>query len=115
MVFTTPVLSNSVHRLLVKATDAAGNTGQSSGFAIIGSSGNDVLSGGPGNDFLTSGAGKDTFVFSGNYGKDTITDFDVTNDTIQFDKSIFQFTSAIAAHTSDSAAGAVINDARAIP
>jgi VCBS repeat-containing protein len=76
---------------------------------LIGGNSPDVLIGGNG-DTLTGGNGPDTFLFRPNFGTDTITDFDVKNDTIQFDKSIFQMVSAIAGHTSDSAAGAVIND-----
>ena len=76
---------------------------------LIGGNSPDVMIGGNG-DTLTGGKGPDTFLFRPNFGTNVITDFDVKNDTIQFDKSIFQMVSAIAAHTSDSAAGAVIND-----
>jgi VCBS repeat-containing protein len=83
--------------------------GSAGGDVLIGGNGADVLIGGNG-DTLTGGNGPDTFLFRPKFGTDTITDFDVHNDTIQFDKSIFQLVSDIAAHTSDSAAGAVIND-----
>ena len=85
---------------------------------LDGSFGHDVLSGGNGpdvmiggnGDILTGGNGPDTILFRPGFGPNTITDFDVSNDVIQFDKSIFQLVSAIAAHTLESAAGAVIND-----
>lgn len=85
---------------------------------LDGSAGNDVLMGGNGADVLiggndntlTGGLGPDTFLFRPNFGVNTITDFDINNDVIQFDKSIFQLVSAVASHTSDSSAGAVIND-----
>ena len=79
------------------------------GDVLIGGNGADVLIGGNG-DKLTGGNGPDTFMFRPNFGTNTITDFDINNDVIQFDKSIFQLVSAIASHTSDSVAGAVITD-----
>jgi Ca2+-binding RTX toxin-like protein len=51
--------------------------------SLQGGSGNDVLIGRP-NDTLTGGGGSDTFVFNPNFGKETITDFDVTKDVMVF-------------------------------
>ena len=76
---------------------------------LVGGNGADVLIGGNG-DTLTGGNGPDTFLFRPNFGTNTITDFDIKNDVIHFDKSIFQLVSAIAAHTSDGPVGAVISD-----
>ncbi|WP_107689097.1 calcium-binding protein [Neisseria wadsworthii] len=39
---------------------------------IDGMGGNDVINGGEGNDIMKGGAGADTYVFSGNWGRDTI-------------------------------------------
>jgi Ca2+-binding RTX toxin-like protein len=68
-----------------------------------------VLIGGNG-DTLNGGNGPDTYLFRPHFGTNTITNFDLSSDVIQFDKAIFQMISAIASHTSDSAAGAVISD-----
>ena len=76
---------------------------------LIGGNGADVLVGGNG-DTLTGGNGPDTYLFRPNFGTNTITDFNVHKDTIQFDKSIFSSVGAIAGFTSDSSAGAVITD-----
>ncbi|WP_028025110.1 calcium-binding protein [Enterovibrio calviensis] len=70
---------------------------KSDGIALDGGKGNDTLQGQRGNDTLTGGEGSDTFLFqfydwSGTYterlnndfGHDTITDFEVNNDTIAF-------------------------------
>jgi len=54
---------------------------------LDGGAGNDILYGGDGDDTLTGGAGRDTFVFGLNFGKDTITDFDASLDTLQFDQT----------------------------
>ena len=84
----------------------------SSGHDILfGGNGPDVLIGGPG-DTLTGGNGPDTFLFRPGFGANTITDFDVNNDVIQIDKSVFQTVADLLAHTSDTAAGAVINDGK---
>ena len=42
---------------------------------LRGGTGNDIINGGAGNDVLTGGADADTFVFSGDFGQDVITDF----------------------------------------
>jgi Ca2+-binding RTX toxin-like protein len=50
-------------------------------------SGNDAvnqINGGGGNDFLTGRGGTDTFVFDGNWGDDTITDFVRGEDRLDF-------------------------------
>jgi serralysin len=44
--------------------------------AISGGGGNDIVEGGAGNDILTGGQGSDTFVFSGQFDHDVITDFE---------------------------------------
>jgi VCBS repeat-containing protein len=69
----------------------------------------DVLIGGVG-DTLTGGNGPDTFLFRPDFGANKITDFDVNNDAIQFDKSIFTSVADLISHTSNSAGGAVISD-----
>lgn len=49
---------------------------------LDGGSGNDKLIGGAGNDTMNGGGGVDTFVFSGNFGDDTIKGFDLANDIV---------------------------------
>ncbi len=53
-----------------------------------------------------------TFVFRPNFGANTIADFDIHNDFIQFDKSVFHSVTEILAHISDSCGGALITDGR---
>ena len=59
---------------------------------LNGGSGNDILYGGAGNDTLTGGAGNDNFVFntaiSAATNVDTITDFNVAQDTIRLDNAV---------------------------
>jgi VCBS repeat-containing protein len=84
--------------------------GFAGGDTVNGGNGPDVLIGGVG-DVLTGGSGPDIFLFRPHFGANTITDFDVHNDSIQFDKSLF--TSAgdiLASHATDTASGVVIDD-----
>jgi Ca2+-binding RTX toxin-like protein len=66
-----------------------------SGFAddLRGGSGTDTLEGGLGDDDLTGGSGADTFVFSGAFGNDVITDFRTAGrggpDVLRFDADLF--------------------------
>jgi Ca2+-binding RTX toxin-like protein len=59
---------------------------------VNGGTGNDTLEGGLGNDTLTGGLGTDFFVFntalSATTNKDTITDFNVVDDTIKLENAI---------------------------
>ncbi|WP_293331727.1 calcium-binding protein [Microcoleus sp. CAWBG58] len=69
--------------------------------SLFGGRGNDTVDGGRGDDFisgdrgadlLTGGAGSDTFYFAGvggDYGIDTITDFNPGEDKLSFDRNAF--------------------------
>ena len=58
---------------------------------ILGENGNDVLTGGPGLDQLTGGNGLDVFKFeSWGQGLDTVTDFNVVDDTIYLSSNVFR-------------------------
>ncbi|XXQ68217.1 calcium-binding protein [Neisseriaceae bacterium B1] len=59
--------------------------------SLYGGEGNDILIGGSDNDYLDGGVGSDTYVFGQNFGKDTISNYDVSanrNDTIHFTDGI---------------------------
>ncbi|NOD64502.1 MULTISPECIES: S-layer family protein [unclassified Ruegeria] len=51
---------------------------------LNGADGDDLLNGEGGNDVLIGGAGADTFQFGANFGNDTIEDFEVGLDQLQF-------------------------------
>ena len=53
---------------------------------IYGGAGSDRIVGGTGDDTLTGGRGRDIFYFWEDHGTDTITDFNVANDTIYLKK-----------------------------
>ncbi|MEO1324157.1 MAG: calcium-binding protein, partial [Pseudomonadota bacterium] len=63
---------------------------------LKGGGGRDILAGGDGNDTLTGNNGRDTFIFSLGDDVDTITDFDVTRDTIELDADLLGLTASTA-------------------
>ncbi|GAU85718.1 cadherin domain-containing protein [Bosea sp. BIWAKO-01] len=78
---------------------------------VSGEAGADILDGGAGADVLIGGTGNDTFIFSQNFGHDTISDFgDVggNNDRIQFSTATFANFGAVAAASQQIGADVVI-------
>ncbi len=59
-------------------------SGNSGANTLNGQAGDDVLNGEGGNDILIGGAGNDTFVFEGDFGNDTIQDFQAGFDRLDF-------------------------------
>jgi Ca2+-binding RTX toxin-like protein len=109
---------NVVHSFTETSIDGSGQTASSTGVTLFsqaskqslqGGTGNDVLIGGP-NDTLTGGLGSDTFVFNRNFGKETIKDFNVNQDVIAFDRTLFSNATPaqVLSQTHDSSGGAVI-------
>jgi hypothetical protein len=99
-------LTNTIHSFDVVATDQAGNTGQT--HLIYGTSGADVLSSTSASEIFTGQGGSDTFVFSGNFGQDTITDFKAATDTIQLDQSAFTNFASVLSHATQVGGDVVI-------
>ncbi|UJP04537.1 MAG: hypothetical protein LZF61_06555, partial [Nitrosomonas sp.] len=56
---------------------------------LYGKAGNDILDGGAGNDVLSGGLGSDVFRFTTIGSVDTITDFNVIDDTIELENAVF--------------------------
>ena len=59
-------------------------SGNSGANTLNGQAGDDVLNGEGGDDILIGGAGNDTFVFEGDFGNDTIQDFQAGFDQLDF-------------------------------
>ena len=77
---------------------------------LKGSNRSDVLVGGSGNDSLKGGGGNDTFVFSANFGHDTIEDFHTGVDVIEIDHTLFADFDALIAHTTAGADAVIVLD-----
>jgi subtilisin-like proprotein convertase family protein len=90
---TTLDFSTEKNVNLVEGTRRNDNLiGTSLNDVVSGLAGNDQLNGKLGNDTLTGGAGKDDFLFDTTLGPsnvDTITDFNVRDDTIRLENAIF--------------------------
>jgi len=90
-------LKSGVGVEILSTTDAAGTAalklaGNSYANTVVGNAGDNLINGAAGADTLTGGAGKDTFMFNtalGSPNVDTITDFNVVDDTIRLENGIF--------------------------
>ncbi|MBX5236955.1 M10 family metallopeptidase C-terminal domain-containing protein [Rhizobium sp. NLR22b] len=86
-------------------------TGNALDNIIVGGSGSNTLTGGAGNDTLTGGAATDVFIYSPNWGHDTITNFVATgsaSDVISIDDSIFANWESLFAATEQSGNDTII-------
>ncbi|TBG14757.1 M10 family metallopeptidase [Rhizobium leguminosarum] len=85
-------LAANVENLTYIGTGPFAGEGNALNNVIVGGSGFNALTGGAGDDTLTGGAAADVFIYSLNWGHDTITNFVATgsaHDTIRIDHSIF--------------------------
>jgi Ca2+-binding RTX toxin-like protein len=111
------ITGSTVHSFTESAVDLAGNVGASPGVTLFAQSANTALKGGAGNDVvigepndsLTGGAGSDTFVFNASFGKNVVTDFDLTADALAFSHSLGLTVQQILAVTHDAKGSAVIS------
>ena len=81
-VFETDVLSSIEN--VIGSNDGDVITGSNADNTLSGESGDDVLNGQGGDDLLLGGEGSDTFTFEGLFGSDTIGDFEVGVDRLDF-------------------------------
>jgi Ca2+-binding RTX toxin-like protein len=80
---------------------------------LQGGAGDDQLWAGAGDDMVTGGTGADSFVFGTSFGNDTITDFSVTDDTLNLASTGTEFSSiadiqAAASNTTSGGADGVL-------
>src|SRR5262249_53852529 len=66
-----------------------GGAGPAQAAIVSGTAGNDVLTSTAANEVLFGNGGHDTFVFAGNFGKDTVADFHAESDVLLFSHVTF--------------------------
>lgn len=78
---------------------------------LSGNIGNDTIFGGTGNDTLSGGSENDTFVFQTGHGDDIITDFNLSNDSLDLTETAAGFTNAeeVLAAATDTEEGLLID------
>ena len=109
---TPSAVSDGVHSFTATVTDKAGNTSSVPGNAVLGTNSNDVLKSTSANELFKGNGGHDTFVFTSNFGADTINDFRASgcgHDVVQFSKSVFDNFADVLAHAAQSGHDVVIN------
>lgn len=90
---TTKVIGTELQDVVVGGTGQDHIVGGAGKDQLSGGSGDDRLGGGSDGDRLTGGKGKDAFIFASRPGLsnvDTITDFNVRDDTIWLDNAVFR-------------------------
>jgi VCBS repeat-containing protein len=103
----------SVGEQALTITIAGTDTSHISGFAVVnGTSGNDTFNNVGNNATIFGADGHDTFVFKPGFAAATIGDFDVNNDAINIDHSLFATVSAFvaAAQSANSGHDTIITD-----
>ncbi|NKJ83913.1 M10 family metallopeptidase [Rhizobium leguminosarum] len=104
-------LGANVENLTYNGTAAFTGTGNSLDNLITGGNGGNTLTGGAGDDILIGGAAADFFIYSPNWGHDTITNFVATgtaHDTIRIDHSVFADWASLLAASSQSGNDTII-------
>ncbi|WP_197283858.1 calcium-binding protein, partial [Rhizobium acidisoli] len=104
-------LGTNVENLTYIGTEGFAGIGNALDNIIVGGSGSNTLKGGAGNDTLTGGAATDVFIYSTNWGHDTITNFVATGfaqDVISIDDSIFADWDSLFAATEQSGDDTII-------
>ncbi|AXA41179.1 Hemolysin-type calcium-binding repeat (2 copies) family protein [Rhizobium leguminosarum] len=104
-------LGANVENLTYNGTAAFAGTGNSLDNLITGGNGGNTLTGGAGDDILIGGAAADFFIYSPNWGHDTITNFVATgtaHDTIRIDHSVFADWASLLAASSQSGSDTIV-------
>ena len=98
--YAASTLGTGLNKYTATCTDAAGNIGKSTGYAMfnpvsgakVGATATGGLMLGAPGDTLNGNAGVDTFIFHAGFGKETVTNFTTSGaapDVLQFDHSVF--------------------------
>ncbi len=90
--------SNAVHGFTSEPVTVLSSLGSDPAATLHGTTGNDTITPTAPNQTLFGNGGSDTFVFSSNFGKATIADFQPANDVVQLDHNTFASFADVLAH-----------------
>ena len=98
---------NCAHGFTAIAHDQLGNIGGAA--CVYGTKGDDTLMSTLADEIFTGNGGHDTFVFSGDFGNDTVKDFQKSTDTVQLDHNVFGDFAGVMSHASQVGSDVVIS------
>jgi len=98
---------NSVQGFAAIAHDQLGNIGGAA--CVYGTKGDDTLLSTFADEIFTGKGGNDTYVFSGNFGNDTIKDFQASSNAVQLDHNVFGNFAGVMSHASQVGSDVVIS------
>ena len=98
---------NCVQGFAAVAHDQLGNIGGAA--CVYGTKGDDTLLSTLADEIFTGKGGHDTYVFSGNFGNDTIKDFQKSSDAVQLDHNVFGNFAGVMSHASQVGSDVVIS------
>jgi Ca2+-binding RTX toxin-like protein len=98
---------NCAQGFVAIAHDQLGNIGGAA--CVYGTQGDDTLLSSLANEIFTGKGGHDTYAFSGNFGNDTITDFQSSANVIQLDRQAFGDFAGVMSHASQVGSDVVIS------
>ncbi|WP_281437020.1 calcium-binding protein [Methylobacterium aquaticum] len=106
------VLGANIEQLVLTGAGNTQGTGNDGDNALFGNDQVNTLNGAGGNDYLWGGGGRDVFVFTGNFGQDTVGDFVSGTDTIAVDQAAFaDFNAVLASSRQDGMDTVITSDA----
>jgi Ca2+-binding RTX toxin-like protein len=103
----TGLIPNCAQGFAAIAHDQLGNIGAAA--CIYGTKGNDTLTSTLADEIFTGNGGCNTFVFSGDFGNDTIKDFQTSSDVVQLDRTAFGDFAGVMNHASQVGSDVVIS------
>ena len=98
---------NCVQGFAAIAHDQLGNIGGAA--CVYGTKGDDTLLSTLADEIFTGKGGNDTYVFSGNFGNDTIKDFQASSNAVQLDHNVFGNFADVMSHASQVGSDVVIS------
>ncbi len=105
---TTVTSAESVFHQDLNGDGVIGSAPAAPTTVVSGAASNDTLISTAANEILFGNGGKNTFVFAGNFGKDTVADFHAASDVLQFSHAAFTNVADVLSHAAQVGADVTI-------